>query len=112
VCDDVHNGAGGSEVGVFLVSVMLMVVVGVTRFAVDLVLLEMFKVVLELVRLVLVCWWGLLRRWCVGGSGGANDDVDDGFVHVAVVVLAAAVVVVRSVCHQHHKYECGYTLTA
>jgi hypothetical protein len=32
VCDDVHDGAGGSEVGVFLVSVMLLVVVGVKEF--------------------------------------------------------------------------------
>jgi hypothetical protein len=54
----------------------------------------MFKVVLELVGLVLVvlaCWWGLWRRWCVGDSGGA-DDVDNGFVHVAAVVAVFVVV--------------------
>jgi len=54
VCDDVHDGAGDREVGVFLVSVMFMVVVGVMRSAVGFVLLEVTKLVLESVVLVLV----------------------------------------------------------
>jgi len=54
VCDDVHDGAGGSKVGVILVSVLLIVVVGLMRFAEGLVLLEVFKVVLESVVLVFV----------------------------------------------------------
>jgi hypothetical protein len=51
VCDDVHDGVGGSEVfGVFLVSMMIVVVVDVMRFSVGLVLLVAFMV-------VLACWW-------------------------------------------------------
>jgi len=54
VCDDVHDGVGGSKVGVILVSVLLMVFVCVMSFAVGLLLLEVFKVVLESVVLVFV----------------------------------------------------------
>jgi hypothetical protein len=60
MCDDVHDDVGGSKSGVFLVSVILVVIVGVMKFAVGLLLLEVFKVVLESVVLVLVvlaCWW-------------------------------------------------------
>jgi hypothetical protein len=54
-CDDVHGGVGGNEVGVFFVSVMLVMVVGVMRFAGGLLLLEVCKVVL-----VVLAYWLLV----------------------------------------------------